>query len=181
GMAELDAPLDRPFYDRLMFYPTLTINGLHGGYSGPGSKTVLPAEAVAKCDIRLVEAMTPEQALACVTAHVARHAPDVEVVPMGGMLPSKTPMDEPFADALIAAVKRAHGITPLLYPVVGGSLPDYVFTKILGLPAFVIPYANADEANHAPNENLEIALFLKGIKTGAALLAALGDRPLPTA
>ncbi|MDB2407304.1 M20/M25/M40 family metallo-hydrolase [Jannaschia sp.] len=177
GMAALDAPTDRPFYDRLMFHPTLTINGLHGGYGGPGSKTVLPAEAVAKCDIRLVEAMTPDQALACVADHVARHAPDVEFVPMGGMLPSKTAMDEPLAEAVVAAVTRGHGTAPLLYPVVGGSLPDYVFTKILGLPAFVTPYANADEANHAPNENLEVALFLKGIRTGAALLAALGDRP----
>lgn len=175
GMAALDAPAERPFYDRLMFHPTLTINGLHGGYDGPGSKTVLPAEAVAKCDIRLVEAMTPEQAIACVTAHVARHAPDVEVVPMGGMLPSKTPLDEPLAAVVISAVTRGHGTAPLIYPVVGGSLPDYVFTKILGLPAFVTPYANADEANHAPNENLEVDLFLKGIKTGAALLSALGD------
>ncbi|MDA9639893.1 M20/M25/M40 family metallo-hydrolase, partial [SAR116 cluster bacterium] len=107
GMAELDAPADRPFYDRLMFHPTLTINGLHGGYGGPGSKTVLPCEAVAKCDIRLVEAMTPEQALACVRAHVERYAPDVEFVPMGGMLPSKTPLDEPLADAVIAAVTKA--------------------------------------------------------------------------
>lgn len=174
GMAELDAPADRPFYDRLMFHPTLTINGLHGGYGGPGSKTVLPAEAVAKCDIRLVEAMTPEQVFAAVGAHVAKHAPDVEFVPMGGMLPSKTPMDSPFAPAVIDAVTRAHGTEPLLYPVVGGSLPDYVFTKILGLPAFVTPYANADEANHAPNENLEIRCFLNGIRTGAALLTRLG-------
>jgi acetylornithine deacetylase/succinyl-diaminopimelate desuccinylase-like protein len=175
GMSELDAPIDRPFYDRLMFHPTLTINGLHGGYGGPGSKTVLPAEAVVKCDIRLVEAMTPNQALECVRKHVERHAPDVEFVPMGGMLPSKTPMDAPYADAVKSAVARGHGTPPLLYPVVGGSLPDYVFTKILGLPAFVTPYANADEANHAPNENLEVALFLKGIRTGAALLATLGD------
>ncbi len=175
GMTRLDEPIDRAFFDRLMFYPTLTINGLHGGYGGPGTKTVLPAEAVAKCDIRLVEAMTPDQALCCVRAHVEKHAPDVEFMPMGGMLPSKTPMDAPFADAVKQAVRRGHGIDPLLYPVVGGSLPDYVFTKILGLPAYVTPYANADEANHAPNENMEIALFLKGIRTGAALLASLGD------
>lgn len=175
GMARLDEPTDRAFFDRLMFHPTLTINGLHGGYGGPGSKTVLPAEAVAKCDIRLVEAMTPDQALGCVRAHVEKFAPDVEFVPMGGMLPSKTPMDAPFADAVKQAVRRGHGTDPLLYPVVGGSLPDYVFTKILGLPAYVTPYANADEANHAPNENMEIALFVKGIRTGAALLAALGD------
>ena len=63
---------------------------------------------------------------------------------------------------------------PLLYPTVGGSLPDYVFTKILKKPAFVVPYANADEANHAPNENLEIERFIDGIKTGAALLTEIG-------
>ena len=88
-------------------------------------------------------------------------------------------MAAPFAGAVKQAVERGHGTAPLLYPVVGGSLPDYVFTKILGLPAYVTPYANADEANHAPNENLEVALFLKGIRTGAALMAALGDWPKP--
>lgn len=174
GMARLDAPADRPFYDRLMFHPTLTINGLHGGYGGPGSKTVLPAEAVAKCDIRLVEAMTPDQALDAVEAHVARHAPEVEVVRMGGMLPSKTPLDSPLARPVIDAVTRGMGAAPLVYPVVGGSLPDYVFTKILGVPALVTPYANADEANHAPNENMELRLFLNGVRTGAALLWELG-------
>lgn len=175
GLSELDAPQDRPFNDRLMFHPTLTINGLHGGYGGTGSKAVLPSSAIAKCDIRLVEAMTPEDVLDKVAAHVARHAPDVRLVRRAGMLPSKTAMDSPFAEALIAAVTDAHGRPPLLYPALGGSLPDYVFTKILGVPAFVVPYANADEANHAPNENLKIGCFFDGIRTGAAMIARLGD------
>ena len=50
-----------------------------------------------------------------------------------------------------------------MIPAMGGSLPDYVFTKILGIPAFTVPYANADEANHAPNENLELERFIRGI------------------
>jgi acetylornithine deacetylase/succinyl-diaminopimelate desuccinylase-like protein len=174
GLTQLDAPAGRPFYDRLMFHPTLTINGLHGGYGGAGSKTVLPASAVAKCDIRLVEAMTPQDVFACVAAHVAKHAPDVEFVPQGGMLPSKTAVDSPFAPAVIAASRLGNGVDPLLFPLLGGSLPDYVFTKILGLPAFGTPYANADEANHAPNENLSLDCFHKGIRTGAALLSELG-------
>lgn len=174
GLKELDAPADRPFYDRLMFHPTLTINGLHGGYGGPGTKTVLPSEAFAKCDIRLVEAMTPDDVHRKVAAHVARHAPDVEYIPRGGMLPSKTPFDSPYAPIVREAIVRARGIEPLLYPAIGGSLPDYVFTKILGKPAFVVPYANADEANHAPNENLKVELFIDGIRTGAALLWELG-------
>ncbi|WP_068299892.1 M20/M25/M40 family metallo-hydrolase [Pararhodobacter sp. CCB-MM2] len=174
GLAKLDAPADRPFWDRLMFHPTLTINGLHGGYGGPGSKSVLPCEAVAKCDIRLVEAMTPEQVMDCVRAHVAKHAPEVEVIFHGGMLPSKTDFDSPWGQVIQEAITEARGEAPLVYPCAGGSLPDYVFTKILGVPAFVMPYANADEANHAPNENMEIGLFLKGIRTGAALLDRLG-------
>lgn len=179
-LSKLDAPQCRPFNDRLMFHPTLTINGLHGGYDGPGSKTVLPCSAIAKCDIRLVEAMTPDQVLECVRAHVAKHAPEVEVVPHGGMLPSKTSMDSPFAEIVVDAVRAARDVEPLLYPSIGGSLPDYVFTKTLGIPAFVTPYANADEANHAPNENLEIDLFFDGIRTGAALLDRLGKMEKPS-
>ncbi|MCB0088166.1 MAG: hypothetical protein KDE54_09660, partial [Caldilineaceae bacterium] len=64
---------------------------------------------------------------------------------------------------------------PLLMPAMGGSLPDYVWTKILGVPAVMTPYANHDEANHAPNENMEVERFIKGIKTGAAVLAYLGE------
>ncbi len=179
GLSRLDAPADRPFNDRLMFHPTLTINGLHGGYDGPGNKTVLPCSAIAKCDIRLVEGMTPDQSLACVRGHVANHAPEVDVVSHGGMLPSRTPLDNPYAPAIIDAFRAARGVDPYLYPSVGGSLPDYVWTKTLGIPAFVTPYANADEANHAPNENLEIALFHAGIRTGAALLDRLGRMEAP--
>jgi acetylornithine deacetylase/succinyl-diaminopimelate desuccinylase-like protein len=173
GLTRLDAPPERPYYDRLMFHPTLTINGFHGGYGGPGSKTVLPREAFAKCDIRLVEAMTVEDVFEKVAAHVRRHAPEVEFVPLNGMLPSKTPFDSPYAAPIREAVLAAQGVEPLLYPSMGGSLPDYVFTKILGVPAFVVPYANADEANHAPNENLKLSCFINGIRTGAALLSRL--------
>jgi acetylornithine deacetylase/succinyl-diaminopimelate desuccinylase-like protein len=174
ALARFDEPADRPVADRLMFHPTLTINGLHGGYGGPGSKTVLPHTAFAKCDIRLVEAMTPAEVFAKVAAHVKRHAPEVEFVPVNGMLPSKTPMDSPFAEPIRQAIVDAQGVEPLLYPSAGGSLPDYVFTKILGKHAFVVPYANADEANHAPNENLKLECFVNGIRTGAALLSRLG-------
>lgn len=174
GLKQLDQPLDRPYSERLSAWPTLTINGLHGGYGGPGSKTVLPHEAIAKCDIRLVANQSAEDIFAKVRAHVYRHAPDVEVVHQGAMDPSKTPLDSPYAGPLAQAITAAQGEEPLLVPALGGSLPEYVFTKILGVPAFTVPYANADEANHAPNENIEIERFFMGIKTGAAMLAYLG-------
>ncbi len=174
GMQQLDQPLERPFYDRLMFHSTFTINGFHSGYGGPGSKTVLPHEAVVKCDIRLVEAQTPDEILDKVAAHIQRVAPDVEFIPLDGMLPSKTPLDSPYAEPLKQAIRDAQGVEPFEIPSAGGSLPNYVFTKILELPAFVIPYGNADEANHAPNENLTLDCFFNGIRTGAATLAYLG-------
>jgi acetylornithine deacetylase/succinyl-diaminopimelate desuccinylase-like protein len=176
---QFDAPQDRPYFERLASWPTLTINGMHGGYGGPESKTVLPHEAFAKCDIRLVEAQSAEEIYAKVEAHVRRHAPDVQFIRQGGMDPSKTPLDSPYAEPLRQAIVTAQGVEPLMIPAMGGSLPDYVFTKILGVPAFTVPYANADESNHAPNENLELERFIRGIKTGAAMLTYLGrlERP----
>lgn len=170
---QLDEPQERGYPDRLSAWPTLTINGIHGGYGGPGSKTVLPHQASAKCDIRLVEAQSADDILAKVQDHVRRHAPEVEVISYGAMDPSKTPLDSPFAIPLRQAIAVAQGAEPLLIPSVGGSLPNYVFTKTLGLPAFCVPYANADQANHAPNENMELARFFLGIKTGIAMLSTL--------
>ncbi|MGE7473585.1 M20/M25/M40 family metallo-hydrolase [Bosea sp. NPDC003192] len=180
GLTRLDAPADRPFYERLCFRPTLTINGFHGGYGGPGSKTVLPNEAFVKCDIRLVEAQDPENILRKVAAHVAEHAPEVEFIATdAGMLPSKTPIASPFTAPLRRAFVAAQGVEPLLIPAGFGSLPGYAFTRILGIPAFVTPYANPDEANHAPNENLTLDCFYSGLRTGAALLYELGQLEVP--
>ena len=176
----LDEPGERGYFERLAAWPTLTINGIHGGYGGPGSKTVLPHEAVAKCDIRLVEAQTAEEILAKVKAHVQRHAPEVSVTSYGGMDPSKTPLDSPFTEPLREAITAAQGAEPLLVPAKGASLPNYVFTKTLGIPVFGVPYANPDESNHAPNENMEVARFFMGIKTGAAMISYLGYSLLTT-
>jgi acetylornithine deacetylase/succinyl-diaminopimelate desuccinylase-like protein len=179
GLARLDAPSERKFYERLTAWPTLTINGLHGGYSGPGSKTVLPHEAIAKCDIRLVADQTAEDIFARVEAHVRRHAPDVTVVYQGAMDPSKTPIDSPYIEPIRQAIVAARGEDPLLVPAMGGSLPYYAFTRGLGIPTITVPYANPDEANHAPNENIEVERFFAGIKTGAAMLTYLGREGVP--
>ena len=179
GMTRLDAPQDRPFHDRLSIWPTFTINGFHSGYGGPGSKTVLPHTAMVKCDMRLVEAQRVDEILDKVEAHVKKHAPEVEFIRQGGMEPSKTPLESPFTEPLRQAFVAGQEEEPLLVPAMGGSLPDYVWTKILGLHSFVTPYANHDEANHAPNENMEVERFVKGIKTGAAVLAYLGAMESP--
>jgi len=176
GLDRLDLPTDLPFYERLSFHPTLTLNGIHGGYGGPGTKTVLPHEAVAKCDVRMVAAQDPADIAAKIAAHVARHAPEVEFICNDkGMYPSKTPMNTPLAQPIQRAITAAYGTEPLLYPSGFGSLPGYVFTDILGVPAFVVNYANADAANHAPNENMTLECFHNGIRCGAAILHELGQ------
>lgn len=174
GIQHLDEPQERPFFERLSVWPTLTINGIRGGYDGPGTKTVLPHEAVARCDIRLVEAQSAEDILAKIKAHVHRHAPEVSVTCTGAMDPSKNQLDSPFTMLLSQALHAVQGTEPLLFPSVGASAPHSAFTSILGIPVFTIPYANADECNHAPNENMEIARFLIGIKSSAAMLSYLG-------
>jgi acetylornithine deacetylase/succinyl-diaminopimelate desuccinylase-like protein len=175
GLEELDVPVGRGFAERLAAWPTLTINGLHGGYGGPGTQTVLPSQAVAKCDVRLVHAQRADDVYQKLEAHVARHAPGVELVRQGSMEPSRTPMDSPFTDPIRAGMAAAQGAEPLLVPMLGGSLPLYVFTGVLGLPTFGIPLGNPDQANHAPNENLDLERFHTGVKTAAAVLAKLGS------
>ncbi len=179
GIQYFAQPRERSVTERLAAWPTLTINGLHGGYGGPGSKTVLPGEAVAKCDIRLVEAQNADDIFARVQEHIRKHAPDVKIIHQGAMDPSKTPLDSPYALPIRQAIHLAQDEEPLLVPALGGSLPQYVFTKTLGMPVFGVPYANADEANHAPNENMEIWRFFQGIKTSAAILAAINTSSTP--
>lgn len=173
GVRELPPPREVPYFERLMARPTLNIAGLRSGYGGPGSKTIIPAEAVVKMDMRLVPDQDPDDVYAKVAAHVARHAPEVEIRRLGSMRPSHTPLDHPLAAPLRRAVATGFGAEPIDIPLVGGSLPDATWTETLGLPSFVVPYANHDEANHAPNENLTLERFYAGIRTTAALVAEL--------
>jgi acetylornithine deacetylase/succinyl-diaminopimelate desuccinylase-like protein len=159
-----------------MVRPTTNVAGFHSGYGGPGSKTIIPAEATVKMDFRLVPDQDPDHVFATIEAHVARHAPGVAVRRLGAMRPSDTPLEHPLAEPLRRALRTGFGAEPVDIPLVGGSLPDAVWTKTLGLPSFVTPYANHDEANHAPNENMEVERFYAGIRTSAALLAELAVR-----
>lgn len=173
GIDRLPPPDDVPYFDRLMARPTLNIAGFASGYGGAGSKTVLPAAATVKIDMRLVPDQDPDDLFAKVRAHVAAVAPAVEITRLGSMRPSSTPLDHPFAAPVRRAVAAGFGREPVDVPLLGGSLPDAVWTKTLGLPSFLVPYANHDEDNHAPNENIVIERYYAGIRTAASLLAEL--------
>lgn len=175
GVEQLPPPVGVGYFERLVARPTLTINGLTSGYQGPRSKTVLPSTAIAKLDMRLVPDQRADDVFAKFLAHVQKHAPEVEVVRQGSMEPSSTPLDHPYAEPVRRAVERGFGQRPIDIPALGGSLPDEVWTRTLGLPSFLVPYCNADERNHAPNENMELERFFAGIRTAASLLAELAS------
>jgi acetylornithine deacetylase/succinyl-diaminopimelate desuccinylase-like protein len=116
-----------------------------------------------KMDMRLVVDQDPDDIFEKLKNHVAKHAPDVEVKRHGSMKPSRTPSDSKVVSVIKQSVENAYKQPPVLQPSLGGSLPDYVWTQILGVPSVVVPYANFDEANHSPNENMGVDNFFTGI------------------
>jgi acetylornithine deacetylase/succinyl-diaminopimelate desuccinylase-like protein len=114
--------------DRLESQPTVNIEGLVGGYTGPGGKTVLPHRAVAKIDMRLVPDMKMADAVAALKAHLAKRGfGDLEVNVSGGYDPTSTVASAPLIQAQVSVLKHA-GIDPVLWPRNAGSYPGYVFT-----------------------------------------------------
>jgi acetylornithine deacetylase/succinyl-diaminopimelate desuccinylase-like protein len=114
--------------ERLLTQPTVNIEGLVGGYTGPGGKTVLPHRAAAKIDLRLVPDMTFDGAVAALKAHLSKRGyGDLEVNVTGGYDPTSTRADAPLIQAQVSVLQRA-GIDPVLSPRGAGSYPGYVFT-----------------------------------------------------
>jgi acetylornithine deacetylase/succinyl-diaminopimelate desuccinylase-like protein len=138
--------------ERLVSRPTVNIEGLVGGYTGPGGKTILPHRAVAKLDLRLVPDMTAQEALTALKQHLAKRGfGDIEVNMTGGYDPNSTPADSGLVQAQ-TAVYRRHSIDPLLWPRSAGSWPGYVFTNPpLRLPAGHFGLGHGSGA-HAPDE-----------------------------
>ena len=136
----------------LVSKPTVNIEGLVGGYTGPGGKTVLPHRAVAKMDMRLVPDMTAAEALAALKAHLAKNGfGDIEVNMTGGYDPTTTPADAALVRAEHSVYKH-NGIDPIVMPRLAGSWPGYVFTgDPLRLPAGHFGLGHGSGA-HAPNE-----------------------------
>ncbi|MDT9600362.1 M20/M25/M40 family metallo-hydrolase [Sphingosinicella rhizophila] len=138
--------------ERLASQPTINIQGLVSGYTGPGGKTVLPGRAEAKIDLRLVPDMTKEEAVAKLKTHLEKHGfGDIEVNVSGGYGPTETPEDSALVRAEQAVLTRA-GITYSMVPRMAGSWPGVVFTgPPLKLPAAQFGIGRGEGA-HAPNE-----------------------------
>jgi acetylornithine deacetylase/succinyl-diaminopimelate desuccinylase-like protein len=142
----------REALELLVSTPTVNIEGLVGGYTGPGGKTILPHKAIAKLDLRLVPDMTAAESLAALKAHLAKRGfGDIEVNMTGGYDPTSTPADSALIRAQVAVYKR-RGIDPIMWPRLAGSWPGYVFTgEPLRLPAGHFGLGLGGGA-HAPDE-----------------------------
>jgi acetylornithine deacetylase/succinyl-diaminopimelate desuccinylase-like protein len=137
---------------RLVTQPTINIEGLVGGYTGPGGKTILPHRALAKVDIRLVPDMTAKDTLELVKKHLAKRGfGDIEVNMTGGYDPTETPPDARLVKAMMETYRKS-GLYPLLWPRLAGSWPGVTFTGApLKLPAGQFGLGHGSGA-HAPDE-----------------------------
>ena len=168
--------------------PTLNVNALDagGGVGGQG-RTIIPASASARIDVRLVHAIDPVKEFDRIVAHVrqqgyfivdaepdaamrAAHAMMARVTRGGGYPAGRTSMDTPLAAAVAGALSRAAGGPIVRLPTLGGSTPFYLFSDVLKVPTFGLSIVNFDNNQHGANENLRIGNLWEGIESMAALL-----------
>jgi acetylornithine deacetylase/succinyl-diaminopimelate desuccinylase-like protein len=161
------------------FEPTCTICGLTSGYSGPGSKTVLPAVASAKLDFRLVPDLEPELVGRLLRAHLDKRGfTDVAITPFHGERPSRWAADTDVARAAVAACKDAYATEPVVYPLMVGSGPMSQVCDQLKIPVVGFGAGNASSANHAPNENIAVTDYVDHIRAFGRFIHAFAGRPL---
>jgi len=167
-------PTKRDYYRRLMFRPTFNLNSFQAGAAGTGFKTIIPHAATAKIDCRLVG----QQSIPAIEADLRQAlAPElasgqVQLVIRGRIPVSVTTLPAAKLQALAAMIRRATGAV-VIEPMMPGTVPNYVWTDILKVPVVTIPYANFDQHNHAPNENLTEVAFQTGIQVAAELVGHL--------
>lgn len=168
--------------------PSLNINGIRAADVGAQARNVIPVDARATLDLRLVKGNTVEGQFERLLAHIrgqgyfvldraptdAERAANAKIAMValkpGGYPASRTSMDLPIARDVAAAMRTLAGDSLLLTPTMGGSLPLYLITEVTGAPTLVVPLANPDNNQHAENENLRVGHLWDGIATMAAVM-----------
>lgn len=168
--------------------PTLNVSGLGAGTVAGQGRTVIPAQAVARLDLRFVKNVTPDAQFARLEAHVraqgfhliagdaptdaerARYPLLARLRRIGGYPAGRTPLTNPFAQQVVAAVAAAMHTTPARMPSLGGSTPFYLFSDDLGAATVGMPVVNFDDNQHGPNENLRLGNFFDAITAMRAIL-----------
>ena len=173
------APWGEPQYtlrERMTARPTLEVNGIVGGFTGHGAKTVLPARALAKISCRLVADQDPYEIERLIRAHVERLTPPTvrsEVRGLNYGYPATVALDSPAIRAAFHAYERAFGREPVFLRE-GGSIPVVAtLNQAFNIPVLLVGYGLPDDNIHGPNERFSLDCYQRGIKTAAALLEEL--------
>ena len=166
-------------YERTTLRPALTINGVTGGYQGPGVKSVIPARAVVKLSFRLVPDQDPTEIGKLLREHIARITPPTvksEVRLLSGAKPAVVRRDHPAVRAAAIAYRKGFGARPVFLRS-GGTIPVVdTFQRLLGIPTVLMGFALPDDRIHAPNEKFHLPNFYNGIATCIWFLAAVAAR-----
>jgi acetylornithine deacetylase/succinyl-diaminopimelate desuccinylase-like protein len=154
-----------------VFAPTCTICGITTGYQGKGTKTVLPAKAGAKVDFRIVPDQDPDDLMAKLRKHLdAQGFGDVQVTLLSSERAGRTDPDHPFIKLVEATAFEVYDEEMQLSPMIGGSGPNYAFLHYLGVPIGISGVSYPGAQVHAPNENMELDLFVKGTQHTAHII-----------
>ncbi len=163
--------------ERIWARPTAEINGMWGGYTGPGAKTIIPSDAHAKVSFRLVADQEPQDVQRAMESYVAGFVPsgiEATVTFHGpGVRPCLTPLDAPALQAAASAMQRAFG-QEVLFTREGGSGPEADLAEILEAPVIFFGVGLPDDRIHAPNERVVIPMLLRGAEALAYLWDELG-------
>jgi acetylornithine deacetylase/succinyl-diaminopimelate desuccinylase-like protein len=158
-------PKPKRVIEQLLFTPTCNIAGVTTGYQGPGSKTVLPAEAAAKLDFRLIPDQDPAHVLASLRKHLDSHGFEkVEIVWSDAEKPARSDPESDVAKTMIECVRDLHG-EPVLWPFMQATGPMHPVVSDLGIPTVLpVGVGRPDNRIHAPNENIRAADYINTIR-----------------
>ena len=169
---------DRLLIEQIATRPTAEINGLIGGYTGEGAKTVIPGQALAKVSFRLVGAQDPEKIRAAFRAFVRARLPadaKVEFSNFGGAPAIELPFNNPALVKTRSALSAEWGKKAVTVGE-GGSIPIVGdFKRVLGMDTIMVGFALDDDRVHSPNEKYDLTSFHKGTRSWARILAALAE------
>jgi acetylornithine deacetylase/succinyl-diaminopimelate desuccinylase-like protein len=166
-----------PLKEKFLLQPTCNVCGFHTGYGGPGIKTVLPAEAMAKLDFRLVPDQDPDDILDKLRAHLdAEGFRDVEIEVEAPEPPARTDPDDPLVDAVVSAARRAYDREPVVKPIMAGTGPMYELCQRWGVPAVGAGIGWAGSRGHSPNENVRLEDLRQGIRHIALIMDEFAEQ-----
>ncbi len=185
GIKYFGGEQDLPLTHRVIFRPTFNIRGFLSGYVGELSKTIIPSEAIAEIDMRLVPDQKPEEIQNKLVKHLEKISNisnywetlvnHCKITFGSSFSPIYTPLNLVWSDIIEKSIIEGFKEQPVKIPLLGGSLPLDKLFEVTQCPLYVIPYAQPDMGNHAPNENLMLEWLEKGILTSLRLLKNLGQ------